>query len=148
MKRLLAVSSSGGHLEQMMLLRDSFEEYEQTYVTTMHSLASMARIESAYLVSDCNQNTPFRLVVCALQLIKIINRLRPDVVITTGAAPGLLALIVAKGYGAKTIWIDSVANADAISLSGRLANRFADLWVTQWQHLAKRNGPKFLGSVL
>jgi hypothetical protein len=38
--------------------------------------------------------------------------------------------------GARTIWLDSIANSDRPSLSGTFARPFASLWLTQWKHLA------------
>lgn len=72
---------------------------------------------------------------------------RPDVVVTTGAAPGYLAIRLGKLLGARTIWIDSVANADELSMSGRRALQQADVCITQWEHLADRDGPHYYGSV-
>ena len=83
----------------------------------------------------------------ALQIGRVIVRERPQVVVSTGAAPGYLALRLAKALGARTVWIDSVANVDELSLSGRLASEKADLCLTQWPHLA--SGPvSYQGSVL
>ena len=48
----------------------------------------------------------------------------------------------------KTIWVDSIANVDELSLSGQMSERFADLWLTQWQHLARPEGPKYVGSLI
>jgi hypothetical protein len=73
----------------------------------------------------------------------------PDLIISTGAAPGLIALLLGKlVFRRRTIWIDSMANADRLSTSGRLAGRLADLWLTQWPHLAEAGGPQFWGPVL
>jgi len=68
--------------------------------------------------------------------------------VTTGSAPGLLALRLARLLGMRTVWIDSVANVEELSLSGRKARRYADLWLTQWPHLAKEQGPEYRGSLL
>lgn len=73
---------------------------------------------------------------------------RPEVIISTGAAPGYLGLRIGKWFGARTIWIDSIANAEKLSLSGQLVRNCADLWLTQWPHLARQDGPLFRGSVL
>ena len=78
----------------------------------------------------------------------IMLRERPDVIISTGAAPGLLAVVLGKLMGARTLWLDSIANADRLSLSGKLAGRYANLWLTQWPHLAGVDGPSFRGAVL
>jgi hypothetical protein len=50
--------------------------------------------------------------------------------------------------GAKTIWLDSMANVECLSLSGQKIKGHADLWLTQWDHLAAPGGPQYAGSVL
>jgi hypothetical protein len=56
--------------------------------------------------------------------------------------------MVGKLFGAKTIWVDSLANVDEMSGSGRLAGLYSDLWLTQWEHLEKPSGPELSGKVL
>jgi hypothetical protein len=40
-----------------------------------------------------------------------------------------------KLAGARTVWIDSIANSEKLSLSGRLVRKHVDLCLTQWPHL-------------
>jgi len=75
------------------------------------------------------------------------GRERPSVVVSTGAAPGYLAIRCARLMGARTLWIDSVANIEELSMSGRLASTTADLCLTQWPHLADER-IRYLGAVL
>ena len=72
---------------------------------------------------------------------------RPDVVVSTGAAPGYFGIRFGKLVGARTIWIDSIANAEELSLSGLKAGKHVDLWLTQWEHLAQQEGPHYHGNV-
>ena len=52
-------------------------------------------------------------------------------------------------FGIKTIWIDSIANCERMSSSGKQARRFADQWLTQWPDLAGGpQGPDYWGAVL
>ena len=67
---------------------------------------------------------------------------------STGASVGFFAIVLSKLFGARTIWLDSIANVDELSLSGRMAGRFADLWLTQWESLSKPDGLVYLGSVV
>jgi UDP-N-acetylglucosamine:LPS N-acetylglucosamine transferase len=83
-----------------------------------------------------------------MQMLSIILRERPDVVISTGAAPGYFALRFGKMMGARTIWLDSIANVDRLSRSGRQVRNYADVWLTQWPHLALDEGPHYSGAVL
>ena len=70
-------------------------------------------------------------------MLWVLLRVRPDVVISTGAAPGYFALRFGGLLGARTLWLDSIANAEELSLSGTKASRFADLTLTQWPELGK-----------
>ncbi|EDY80443.1 hypothetical protein VDG1235_57 [Verrucomicrobiia bacterium DG1235] len=78
----------------------------------------------------------------------LILRERPDTIVTTGAAPGYFAIRIGKLLNKRTIWVDSIANAEELSMSGTKAGKHADLWLTQWAHLEKPAGPKFAGNVL
>jgi UDP-N-acetylglucosamine:LPS N-acetylglucosamine transferase len=105
--------------------------------------------ERFYVVTDFTRKSLPRLVKIVPQMLRILLREQPDLVITTGAAPGLVALILAKTTTrAKTIWIDSIANCERMSSSGLQARRFADRWLTQWPDLARPEGPQYWGAVL
>jgi UDP-N-acetylglucosamine:LPS N-acetylglucosamine transferase len=80
-------------------------------------------------------------------MLFVVLRERPSVVVSTGAAPGYLAIRMGARIGARTIWIDSVANVEELSLSGRMASAVADLCLTQWPHLAGGR-VRYLGAVL
>ena len=84
----------------------------------------------------------------AIQILWILVRTRPHVIVSTGAAPGYFALRLGKLLGARTVWLDSIANAGELSMTGRLVRKYADLWLTQWPHLAGPAGPDFRGGVL
>jgi UDP-N-acetylglucosamine:LPS N-acetylglucosamine transferase len=146
-KRILAVASSGGHWVQLRRLRPAFEGHDVAYLTTDRGHRSEVGSARFYAVRDGNRTNKLALLVSALQIGRVLLRERPEVVISTGAAAGYLAIRAAKLLGARTVWIDSVANVDELSLSGRLASEKADLCLTQWSHLAE--GPvTYAGSVL
>lgn len=89
-----------------------------------------------YTVKDASRWNKLALVASALKVLYVIVRERPSIVVSTGAAPGYLALRFAKLIGAQTAWVDSIANVDTLSLSGQMASTKADLCLTQWPHLA------------
>ncbi len=75
-------------------------------------------------------------------------RIRPDVVVSTGALPGFIALRLAKLGRRRTVWLDSIANCEELSMSGKRIGGAADLWLTQWPEVAAPGGPDYAGSVL
>ncbi len=144
----MAVSSGGGHWVQMLRVRSAFEGSEVIYATVRPGYRSDIGDAEFHLIPDGNFSEKLKLVRVAFGVMLLILRVRPDVVVSTGAAPGYFAVRFAKWLGARVIWIDSVANAEELSMSGRNAGRFVDLWLTQWPHLAHSNGPHYFGNVL
>lgn len=147
-RRVLAVASAGGHWQQLMEIRPAFAGHTVQYVTTLDGLPAQFEAHPATIVRDCNRDAPLAVLVCLAQLVICVLRTRPHVVISTGALPGVIALALGRLVGARTIWVDSVANAETMSMSGKLARRFAHLWLSQWEHVATQAGATYLGRVL
>jgi UDP-N-acetylglucosamine:LPS N-acetylglucosamine transferase len=147
-KRIMAVASGGGHWIQLLRMTPAFSEHELVYVTTLASYRTQVEGHRFHLVRDANRWNKFALLLMAARICWLIVRERPAVIISTGAAPGFFALRIGRLLGATTIWVDSIANAQKISLSGQKIGKYADLWLTQWPHLARPDGPHFFGSVL
>jgi UDP-N-acetylglucosamine:LPS N-acetylglucosamine transferase len=135
-RRILAVASTGGHWVQLCRLRPAFEGHDVAYLTTDPGHRDEVPGARFYVVGDANRWNKLALLRSAARIAWVVLRERPDVVISTGAAPGYIALRLAKLLGARTAWIDSVANVEELSLSGQMASRKADLCLTQWSHLA------------
>jgi len=147
--RVLVVASGGGHWVQMRRIRPAFAGLDVAYVSVYSDYADELPGQRYYTVSDITRLNIGRLFVLVPQLIRIILRERPHVVITTGSAPGLVAIALAKYLvRARTIWIDSIANCERMSSSGAHARHFADEWLTQWPELSKPGGAQYWGAVL
>jgi UDP-N-acetylglucosamine:LPS N-acetylglucosamine transferase len=132
----------------LLRMMSAFDGQEVIYASTIPSLRSEVPGNTFYSVPDANRRRPIALMYLILKMMWIMLRQRPDVVISTGAAPGYIGLVFGKLFRAQTIWVDSIANVDKLSMSGRLAGKLADLWLTQWPHLAKNHGPHFVGAVI
>lgn len=135
-KKILAVASGGGHWVQLLRLWPAFDGQDVAWVTVQPSYASQVPGQRFYAVTDATRWSRWDLLKMMCQVSWIVLRERPDVVVTTGAAPGVVALRMGKLLGAKTIWLDSIANVEHMSMSGERVQRFTDLWLTQWPHLA------------
>lgn len=150
MSDILAVASTGGHWIQLQRLGRAFEGHSVAYVTVSPKYAAEVPDAPFYSVRDLTRKNRKGAIVLVFQMLGILLKERPRVVVTTGSAPGLVAIAIAKTlFGARTIWIDSIANSEKLSRSGEQARRFADIWLTQWPHLAdETEGPLFRGAVL
>ena len=149
-RRVLAVASGGGHWVQLLRLMPAFDDCDIAFVTVSDAYRSQIAGETRrfYVVPDATRWNKLKLGWMALRLVIILLIERPDVIVSTGAAPGFFALRVGRWFGARTVWIDSIANVEQLSMSGEKIGRHADLWLTQWPHLARPQGPHFAGAVL
>ncbi len=152
-KRILAVASGGGHWVQLLRLRPAFEGHHVTYVTVRDSYRDDIPGERLRVVADATRWSRIGLVKLAMGMLWIVLTERPDVVITTGAAPGYFAIRFARLLGARTLWMDSIANVEQLSMTGQLVSRHAHVRLTQWSHLAAPAGKgesevQYAGAVL
>jgi UDP-N-acetylglucosamine:LPS N-acetylglucosamine transferase len=147
-RRILAISSGGGHWVQLNRLRPAFEGHDVTWVSVNPAYRSDVESGRFLVVPDATRWDRVRLVRMILKVAWILLRVRPHVIVSTGAAPGYIALRFGRMLGAKTVWLDSIANVEHLSMSGEKIGPHADLWLTQWKHLAREGGPNCCGSVL
>lgn len=145
---ILAIASGGGHWVQLLRLRPAFEGRRVVYVTVRASYRTDVGDAPFHVINDATRWDKVGLLKMAVRLVWIMLRVRPGVVISTGAAPGYFAIRLGRLMGARTIWLDSIANVEEVSMTGRIVGRYADLWLTQWAHLEAPDGPRFEGAVL
>lgn len=146
--RVLAVASGGGHWVQLLRLRPALEGCEVTFVTVRDSYRSQVPGSDFIAVNDATRWNKLSLLRLAFRMYRIVRSLRPDVIVSTGAAPGYFALRFGRWFGARTLWIDSIANAEEVSLSGRRISSHVDAAFTQWGHLSDTPGFRHRGAVL
>lgn len=140
-RRVLLVSSSGGHWTELRRLAPAFDACERHWCSVIPEMAREVAPEGEragdrfHLVPDASRWNKVRLLWSALRVALVLVRVRPDVVISTGAAPGFFAVSFARFVGARSVWVDSIANAEELSMSGQKASRVATLALTQWPEL-------------
>lgn len=148
MKKLLAVASGGGHWVQLLRLRPAFEGCEVVFASIQPGSADEVRGHRFYRFRDASRKNKLAFFLVGLRMLWIVLRERPDVIVTTGSAPALLCLAIGRIFGARTLWIDSIANVREMSTSGQKAVRIAHKCVSQWPEVAARYGIEYWGRIL
>lgn len=154
-RRVLAVASGGGHWVQLRRVMPAFEGHDVVYVTINPVYRQDVPGARVHIVNDATRWDRLGSAQLALRILWILIRERPHAVVSTGAAPGCFAIILGRLLGARTVWLDSVANIEQMSMSGELVKRWSHLWLTQWEHLARPSngsnegddGPEYAGKV-
>lgn len=134
-RRVMLVSSSGGHWTELRRLAPAFDACDRIWCSVIPEMAREVAPDRFVLVPDASRWNKLRLAWSALRVLMALLRVRPDVVVSTGAAPGYFAILFARLVGARSVWLDSIANAEELSMSGQKATRVATLTLTQWPEL-------------
>jgi UDP-N-acetylglucosamine:LPS N-acetylglucosamine transferase len=135
-KRVLAISSGGGHFVQLMRLAPAWAGHQLSVATIDPSTRPLAGDVPFFTFRDVSRADWWRIPLTALDIARILITVRPQVIITTGALPGLIACALARPFGTKSLWVDSIANSEILSGSGGQAAWVCSQVVTQWPHLA------------
>lgn len=141
-KKLMFISSVGGHLTQLLQLKELFDDYEYKIVTEKTKITEKMRDEHniSYLLYGA-RNYPikyiFKFIINCIKSIFLFLQFRPDFVITTGAHTAVPMCYIAKIFGKKIIFIESFAKTSSPNLSGRLVYPIADLFIVQWENMLK-----------
>ncbi|MBI5178292.1 MAG: capsular biosynthesis protein [Nitrospinae bacterium] len=140
-KRLKAalVSSHGGHLTELLALRDVFNGHETFFVT--YEGTTPSGLPHAYYLQKFHTN-PFSFLAVLFKTARILWKERPDVIFSTGAEIAAPLFFVGKLFGCKLIYLECSAQVTTPSLTGRLVYPIADRFFVQWEPLARKYGPK------
>ncbi|RZF60647.1 oligosaccharide biosynthesis protein Alg14 [Sphingomonas populi] len=147
-KRLLALASGGGHWIELLRLRPAFEGWDVAYVSMFENYTSSIPGARYYTVPDASRFDKLAFPKVFARALPIMLKERPHAIVTTGSAPMLAFLMIAKLMGTKTLWIDSIAQAEEMSSSGKVAKKLATKAVAQWPEVAKAEGLECWGAVL
>lgn len=146
--KLLALASGGGHWTQLMRLRPAFAAFDTVYVSMFESYAEQVSDDRFYTIPDASRFNVRAFAPVMMSAARILMRERPAAVVTTGSAPMLAFILLSRMIGARTLWIDSIANSEKMSASGRLARKLAHQVITQWPDVAEGEHVECWGRIL
>jgi len=148
-QKILAIASPGGHWIQLNKICNPLEtQFNVIYVTPGAQYSSAKTQRKIINITDASASSKHKLIPLSFQLLWIFIKERPTAIISTGAAPGAIAFLIAKFLPIKTIWVDSIANVSVLSRSARMIKSHADLVLTQWQPLSDGKEIIYKGSIL
>lgn len=135
-KKICLISASGGHYEQLSMLKPLEEKYNIFWVTEKTGYKGNAD----YYLTQTGSNdplVPFKLLKMFADTIAIWLRERPDAVVTTGTLVAIPMCLLGKLFSKKVIYIETFAHVKDCTRAGKLMYRIADLFIYQWEQLAE-----------
>ena len=142
MKKVMFISSMGGHLNELLMLNKLFDKYDYRLVTEKNKSTKYLKDEYKNKVSYllyCTKKTfilyPFVLLINSFISLYYFLKFRPDFVVTTGTHTAGPMCCIAKLFRKKVIYIETFANIHTKTVTGRIIYHFADLFVVQWESM-------------
>jgi UDP-N-acetylglucosamine:LPS N-acetylglucosamine transferase len=133
-------SSSGGHFEQLIMLKPLMEKYESYIVTEKLGYALKINECPIHYVLQINRTDKLFYLKFFINIIisfGIIVASRPDVIISTGALATVPMMFWTKLFGGKVVYIESFAKIDNPTVSGKIAYKLANQFYVQWENMKK-----------
>ena len=144
-KRVLFISSTGGHLDELLQLKSMFDNYDYHLINkktkSNMSLKNKFPGRVNYLVYGSytkliNKFTyPFKLMYNTLKSFILYLKIRPEYIVSTGAHTAGPMCLIGHLLGSKIIYIETFANSHSKSKTGSLVYKFADLFIVQWESM-------------
>ena len=143
MKKVLFISSTGGHLNELLQLESSFNKYDSYIITEKTKSTINLKNKYGKKISFLKYGTKSHLSYiyifrwnCIKSLFYFI-KIRPNVIVTTGAHTAVFMCYLAKLFRRKVIYIETFANIVTKSMSGKLVYPISDVFVVQWESMLK-----------
>lgn len=134
--KICFAASSGGHYEQLMMLRPLMDKYDSFVVTERTDYDAKAKGEKTYYMHQVNRREKafiWRMLQNVFISMKVYWQEKPDLVICTGVLATIPICLISKIMGKKLIYIESFAKVSSPTETGKLLYRYADQFYVQWE---------------
>ena len=136
--KVCLVGSSGGHLTHLYMLKPFWKNTNRFWATfDKEDARSILKGEKVYPVYYPSNRSIKALLINTFRAISILRRERPDIIISSGAAPAIPFFWIGKLMGAKTIYIEVFDRIDKSTIAGKLCYPVTDKFIVQWEEMKK-----------
>ena len=133
---VLFISSTGGHLNELLQLSPMFKNYNYYII----SLKDKYPNRVFYLVYGSRKHMlsyPFKFGFNCFKSLYYYFKLHPKFIVTTGTHTAVPMCYIARLFGSKVIFIETFANRNTKTLAGKLVYPIANLFIVQWEEMLK-----------
>lgn len=138
--KIAFAASSGGHLEQLLMLEPLMKKYDSFLVTEKTKYSISHNELKTYYLRQVNRREilfPIKLICNFFRSFYILLKERPTIIITTGVLSIIPLALLVKLFKGKMIYIESFAKVSTKTLSGKFLYKYADQFYVQWEDMLK-----------
>lgn len=138
-KKICLISSSGGHFEQLLMLKKLNEKYG-TFIVTEKTQYNKNDKKINHFIMQINRKEPlfiFKMILIFNKSLYIYLKEKPDVIISTGVLASIPMMLIGHFFKKKVIYIESFAKISSPTLTGKLIYKYniADQFYVQWKQM-------------
>lgn len=142
-KNVIFISSTGGHLDELLQLKALFSKYNSFIIT--EKTKSNKQLKDKYdnvhfLVYGTRKYIItyfFKAIFNVIKSLILFFKIKPKVIVTTGTHTAVPMCYIAKIFRKKVIYIETYANRSTKTLTGRMIYPIADTFIVQWEEMLK-----------
>ncbi len=140
-KKICLISSSGGHFEQLLMLRQLSDNYD-IFIVTEKTKYNKYDKKINYFVSQVNRKEimlVFKMLLITLKSLFVFIKEKPDVIISTGVLAAIPMMYIGHKFKKKVVYIESFAKIDSPTMTGNFIYKrnIANQFYVQWESMKK-----------
>ena len=141
-KKVMFISSTGGHFNELLQLKTLFNKYDYSIVTEKDEITKGFKQRyggKIYYLPYGTRNQLFKyifiFIAICIKSLYLFLKIRPNVIVTTGTHTAVPMCYIAKLFGKKIVFIETFANRTSKTLAGKLVYPISDLFIVQWKEM-------------
>lgn len=140
-KKVIFISSGGGHLEELLALKELFKDVDYLLITEKTDSTKFLKDKYEnvkYLVYGTQDHMLPYLFIFPFNIIRsffIFLFFRPDYVVSTGTHTAVPMCEIAHLFKKKIVWIETMANITSGTKAGKIIYPKADKFIVQWPEM-------------
>ena len=149
--RLLLIASSGGHIYEMLCLREFWQDKERYWVSfgTADARCLLRDEKDVYWAAHPTVRSIPNLLRNLLLALRLLILHRPTMILTTGSGVAAPFLWLAWPLRIPTVFVESITRITKLSLTARMVRPFTSQFLVQWPALADQvPGAQYHGRIV
>ena len=160
--RVCLICAPGGHLTELMRIREAFEgcelsliTYEEGFLSLQEGIDKMYTFKNFY-INRMNSGQIASWLIMIRQMLSLLKGgififadRKPDVVLSTGSEIAIPFMYLGKLLGKRIVFIESLCRIKGLSATANIISPVTDILLVQWKNLeGLRQKARFEGNIL
>ena len=134
-KKIIGISSGGGHLSELMKVIPSSYENEMTYITFRNGHTKDTLKDKAHFFVIDPHISKMKFFINFVQSFLLFLKLRPKVIISTGSGIAIPLILIGRFFKTKIVFVESGARIFKPSKTASFIYKYSDLFIIQYETL-------------